>query len=71
MCEQDGWQEGLYWDTAEPFHHVRAAKDEDAGLVLIVGGEDHNTGIKPSEYEVCTCTHLSNVYLSVAAACAC
>ena len=58
MCEQDGWQEGLYWDTAEPFHHVRATKDEDGGLVLIVGGEDHNTGIKPSEYEVRTYTHL-------------
>ena len=49
---QDGWKEGQYWDTADPYHYVRAAKHEDKGLVLIVGGEDHNTGIKPSEYEV-------------------
>lgn len=49
---QDGWKEGQYWDTADPYHSVRAAKHDDKGLVLIVGGEDHNTGIKPSEYEV-------------------
>lgn len=55
-CVQDGWKEGQYWDTAKPFHYVRAVKD-DKGLVLLVGGEDHNTGIKPKDYEVCpSCT---------------
>lgn len=49
---QDGWKEGQYWDTAKPFHYVRAVKHDDKGLVLLVGGEDHNTGIKPKEYEV-------------------
>ncbi len=49
---QDGWKDGQYWDTADPYHSVRAAKHENKGQVLIVGGEDHNTGIKPSEYEV-------------------
>ncbi len=43
-------------DTSKPFHYVRAVKD-DKGLVLLVGGEDHNTGIKPKDYEVCpSCT---------------
>ena len=49
---QEGWKEGQYWDTAEPYHYVRAVKQDQEGLVLIVGGEDHNTGIKPDEYEV-------------------
>ena len=49
---QDGWKEGQYWDTAKPFHYVRAVKHDDKGLVLLVGGEDHNTGIKPKDYEV-------------------
>jgi glycine/D-amino acid oxidase-like deaminating enzyme/nitrite reductase/ring-hydroxylating ferredoxin subunit len=29
----------LYWDTADPYHYVRLARD-----ILIVGGEDHKTG---------------------------
>ena len=52
LALQEGWKEGQYWDTAEPYHYVRAVKDDKEGLVLIVGGEDHNTGIKPDEYEV-------------------
>lgn len=35
--------EGLYWDTAEPFHYVRTVKGEDSDW-LIVGGEDHKSG---------------------------
>jgi glycine/D-amino acid oxidase-like deaminating enzyme/nitrite reductase/ring-hydroxylating ferredoxin subunit len=31
----------LFWDTADPYHYVRVAGDDD---VLIVGGEDHKTG---------------------------
>jgi glycine/D-amino acid oxidase-like deaminating enzyme/nitrite reductase/ring-hydroxylating ferredoxin subunit len=31
--------EGLYWDTADPYHYVRTS-----GNLLIVGGEDHKTG---------------------------
>jgi glycine/D-amino acid oxidase-like deaminating enzyme/nitrite reductase/ring-hydroxylating ferredoxin subunit len=31
----------LFWDTAEPYHYVRLAGDDD---VLIVGGEDHKVG---------------------------
>lgn len=35
----------LFWDTAEPYHYLRFAKDPatDADL-LLVGGEDHRTG---------------------------
>ncbi len=32
-----------YWDTAEPYHYIRVDRDE-AGIRLIVGGEDHKTG---------------------------
>jgi len=31
----------LYWDTADPYHYVRLAEDDE---LLIVGGEDHKTG---------------------------
>ncbi|MGH8523649.1 MAG: NAD(P)/FAD-dependent oxidoreductase, partial [Gammaproteobacteria bacterium] len=43
--------EGLYWDTADPYHYVRLYKsagesnrDADDLDTLIVGGEDHKTG---------------------------
>jgi glycine/D-amino acid oxidase-like deaminating enzyme/nitrite reductase/ring-hydroxylating ferredoxin subunit len=35
---------GLFWDTADPYHYVRSHRD-GAGAELIVGGEDHKTGI--------------------------
>jgi glycine/D-amino acid oxidase-like deaminating enzyme/nitrite reductase/ring-hydroxylating ferredoxin subunit len=34
----------LYWDTAQPYHYVRLARESDANEILIVGGEDHKTG---------------------------
>jgi Rieske Fe-S protein len=33
----------LLWDTLDPYHYVRVARDGDAD-VLVVGGEDHKTG---------------------------
>ena len=39
----DSVTRALYWDTADPYHYVRLARDQDADL-LIVGGEDHKTG---------------------------
>jgi glycine/D-amino acid oxidase-like deaminating enzyme/nitrite reductase/ring-hydroxylating ferredoxin subunit len=33
----------LYWDTDDPYHYVRVARDGDRE-VLIVGGEDHRVG---------------------------
>ena len=33
---------GLYWDTENPYHYVRCT--DDAGLRILVGGEDHGTG---------------------------
>jgi glycine/D-amino acid oxidase-like deaminating enzyme/nitrite reductase/ring-hydroxylating ferredoxin subunit len=35
---------GLFWDTDDPYHFTRAHGDAD-GAELIVGGEDHKTGI--------------------------
>lgn len=52
LAHQEGFKGGQYWDTAEPYHYVRTEDHPEHGLVLIVGGEDHQTGIKPSEYEV-------------------
>ena len=34
---------GLFWDTVDPYHYTRAARDE-RGELLIVGGADHLTG---------------------------
>ncbi|MBY0547874.1 MAG: FAD-dependent oxidoreductase [Candidatus Obscuribacterales bacterium] len=41
--------EGLYWDTEDPYHYVRLQKldNNDEYEVLIVGGEDHRTGMEP------------------------
>jgi glycine/D-amino acid oxidase-like deaminating enzyme/nitrite reductase/ring-hydroxylating ferredoxin subunit len=33
----------LLWDTSEPYHYLRRARDE-SGEYLLVGGEDHKTG---------------------------
>lgn len=35
--------EGLFWDTADPYHYTRW-QETDAGTYLIVGGEDHRAG---------------------------
>jgi len=36
--------DGLYWDTADPYHYVRLTGGADGETLLIVGGEDHKTG---------------------------
>ena len=41
----DGHPEGLFWDSADPYHYTRW-QDTDAGAFLIVGGEDHRVGEK-------------------------
>jgi glycine/D-amino acid oxidase-like deaminating enzyme/nitrite reductase/ring-hydroxylating ferredoxin subunit len=35
--------DGLFWDTADPYHYTRW-QDTDEGTYLIVGGEDHRVG---------------------------
>jgi nitrite reductase/ring-hydroxylating ferredoxin subunit len=35
--------DGLFWDTADPYHYIRGATI-DGREYLIVGGEDHKTG---------------------------
>jgi len=35
--------EGLFWDTAEPYHYLRAAEGRNQ-TYAIYGGEDHKTG---------------------------
>jgi glycine/D-amino acid oxidase-like deaminating enzyme/nitrite reductase/ring-hydroxylating ferredoxin subunit len=37
--ESDDPREGLFWDTADPYHYTRWQDD-----VMIVGGEDHRVG---------------------------
>ncbi|HEY0140301.1 MAG TPA: FAD-dependent oxidoreductase [Thermoanaerobaculia bacterium] len=39
----DEHPEGLFWDTADPYHYTRW-QDTDEGTYLIVGGEDHKVG---------------------------
>jgi glycine/D-amino acid oxidase-like deaminating enzyme/nitrite reductase/ring-hydroxylating ferredoxin subunit len=37
--------DGLFWDTADPYHYLRFATAPDGrGKVLLAGGEDHKTG---------------------------
>lgn len=40
---QPGHPDGLFWDTADPYHYIRW-QNTPAGDVMIVGGEDHRTG---------------------------
>jgi glycine/D-amino acid oxidase-like deaminating enzyme/nitrite reductase/ring-hydroxylating ferredoxin subunit len=35
----------LLWDDEDPYHYLRTCGDADGGTVLLVGGEDHPTGI--------------------------
>ncbi len=37
--------DGLYWDTADPYHYVRLSQDAE-GPLLIVGGGDYQTGTR-------------------------
>lgn len=40
----------LLWDTADPYHYVRTTRIEGAD-VLLIGGEDHRTGMAGSDDE--------------------
>jgi glycine/D-amino acid oxidase-like deaminating enzyme/nitrite reductase/ring-hydroxylating ferredoxin subunit len=35
--------DGLWWDTADPYHYLRVAPEDEADVVIF-GGEDHKTG---------------------------
>jgi glycine/D-amino acid oxidase-like deaminating enzyme/nitrite reductase/ring-hydroxylating ferredoxin subunit len=35
--------QGLFWDTADPYHYIRVLRGVETDL-LIIGGEDHKTG---------------------------
>jgi glycine/D-amino acid oxidase-like deaminating enzyme/nitrite reductase/ring-hydroxylating ferredoxin subunit len=37
------YPEGLFWDTAEPYHYIRTYESNE-NKYLVVGGEDHKTG---------------------------
>jgi glycine/D-amino acid oxidase-like deaminating enzyme/nitrite reductase/ring-hydroxylating ferredoxin subunit len=37
---------GLFWDTADPYHYIRCHETPE-GTMLIVGGEDHRVGQEP------------------------
>jgi glycine/D-amino acid oxidase-like deaminating enzyme/nitrite reductase/ring-hydroxylating ferredoxin subunit len=39
----ENYPEGLFWDTAEPYHYIRTYRDTQ-GPLLLVGGADHKTG---------------------------
>jgi len=40
---QEEFQDGLYWDNADPYHYLRLIEHGGRQL-LLVGGEDHKTG---------------------------
>lgn len=45
------YPEGLFWDTADPYHYTRW-QDTDEGTFMIVGGEDHRVG-EEEDTEAC------------------
>jgi glycine/D-amino acid oxidase-like deaminating enzyme/nitrite reductase/ring-hydroxylating ferredoxin subunit len=42
--------DALYWDTADPYHYIRLAEDDD-GPLLLIGGGDYQTGTKDAGEE--------------------
>src|SRR5204862_2945928 len=44
--------QGLFWDTADPYHYVRVLKGLGSDL-LIIGREDHKTGRADDSSERC------------------
>lgn len=44
LIRKDQFRLADYWDTAEPYHYVRADDWDEEHYLLIVGGEDHKTG---------------------------
>ncbi|WMJ72453.1 FAD-dependent oxidoreductase [Cytophagaceae bacterium ABcell3] len=48
--EKGSIPEGLFWDTAEPYHYIRSCHSESHDY-LIVGGEDHKTGHLENAHE--------------------
>jgi glycine/D-amino acid oxidase-like deaminating enzyme/nitrite reductase/ring-hydroxylating ferredoxin subunit len=40
----DEAHDGLFWDTADPYHYTRREPLDGGGYLLLVGGEDHKTG---------------------------
>lgn len=45
MEMEPGYLRGLFWDTADPYHYTRP-QEIDGKWYLIVGGEDHRTGVE-------------------------
>ena len=45
--ERGAHPEGLFWDTADPYHYTRW-QDTREGTFMIVGGEDHRVGEEES-----------------------
>ncbi|HEV3486311.1 MAG TPA: FAD-dependent oxidoreductase [Vicinamibacterales bacterium] len=43
--------DGLFWDTADPYHYTRWQETDD-GTFLIIGGEDHRVG-EEEDTEAC------------------
>ncbi|MFL6247501.1 MAG: FAD-dependent oxidoreductase [Thermoanaerobaculia bacterium] len=52
--------DGLFWDTADPYHYTRW-QETDQGTFLIVGGEDHRVG---EEEDTEGCFSAVNTYAS-------
>jgi glycine/D-amino acid oxidase-like deaminating enzyme/nitrite reductase/ring-hydroxylating ferredoxin subunit len=55
---KDNPADGLFWDTADPYHYTRW-QDTDEGRFMIVGGEDHKVG---HETETDSCFERLNDY---------
>jgi glycine/D-amino acid oxidase-like deaminating enzyme/nitrite reductase/ring-hydroxylating ferredoxin subunit len=43
--------DALFWDTSDPYHYIRFAKDPKGKQIMIIGGEDHRTGQGRDEEE--------------------
>src|SRR5690606_37501436 len=42
---KESCQDGLYWDTDDPYHYIRTDESDEPGKwLLTAGGEDHKTG---------------------------
>lgn len=49
---RSNFQDALYWDTLDPYHHCRICPIDDKWDILMVGGGDHRTGHQGSAADI-------------------
>ncbi len=47
LCPRSAFKRADYWSTETEYHYIRAEDWDEDNYLIIVGGEDHKTGVQP------------------------